>query len=335
MKVGTICYATNRGLGHLAYDFYRKGLITDALVVRHPSIPTNEHWYPGAVKVSPAGVAAAGAEFVKGLDVLLVFETPFHWPLFDLCRGFGVRSYLVTMYECTPERHVAPDVYLCPSALDMDYFRKRGDARPVRLPVEYPWKLRERARHFVHNGGYLGVRARGGVQREGTTTLIEAMRYVQSPIKLTIRVQENVEQKYLSMAAADFRIQYHAGTVPYSDLYREGDVAVGAQRWNGCSLPLQEAFASGMLVMNTDRYPTNGWLPRPPLFRSPQAILHSSIGGPYMKFTEYCPDPRDVASKIDEWYDKDITEYSLAGKRWAEENSWQALLPEWKKTLEA
>ena len=46
-----------------------------------------------------------------------------------------------------------------------------------------------------------------------------------------------------------------------------------------------------------------------------------------MPFSSALYDPRDIAAKIDELYDTDISAYSLAGKKWAEENSWAVLAP--------
>lgn len=335
MRVGSICYATSRGLGHLCRDFHRHGLVTDVMVVEHPGVPTNRDWYPGA-PTTPLRQPDVGLmrEFCKGKDAMLFFETPFHWPLLDYCRGVGVKTFLVTMYECTPTRRPHPYKYICPSLLDVEYFG-RWDHAYLPLPVEYPWRLRTRAFHFVHNGGYLGVRARGGVQREGTTTLIEAMQHVKAQIKLTIRVQENVSQRHVAMCMADPRIRYLPLNVPYDRLYAEGDVAVGAQRWNGCSLPLQEAFAAGMLVINTNRFPMNTWLPRDPLVPARREIPGSKIGRPYLEFTEADVHPEDLAATIDKWFGRDITEYSLRGKHWAAENSWETLKPRWQEVLQS
>lgn len=356
MRIGSVCYATSRGLGHLCKDFYAHGLINDVLVVEHPGVPTNRDWYPGAPVVPLRGISTHESlirEFCTAHDAMLFFETPFYWPLLTYCREKGIPTYLVTMYECTPQFHGnhPPSVYLCPSRLDCDYFvngagngvvhkwREYPGVAPgsravwVQLPVEYPWKLRERARHFVHNGGYLGVRAKGGVMREGTTTLVEAMQHVKSPIKLTIRVQENVPESHRRMCERDGRIEYVPENVPYEELYGTGDVCVGAQRWNGCSLPLQEAFASGMCVINTDRYPMNTWLPTAPLVPVRSWIQRSSIGGPYLEFVESVVTPIDLAAAIDKWYDKDVTEFSFQGRYWAECNGWDALLPRWREVL--
>lgn len=332
MKVGTIAYATSRGLGHLAHDFYLKEVITNVCVMRHRSIPMNEEWYPGARVVSGTTPADARImrDFCRSMDAMLWFENPFDWELIPYCRSAGVRTYLVTMYECTPKsRHYGrytPTQYLCPSALDMQYFPRQSTQ--VQLPVEYPWKLRTNAWHFVHNGGYLGIRG-----REGTTTLIEAMQYVKSPIRLTIRVQENVSDEHQRMMARDKRIEYINRQVEYHELYGTGDVCVGAQKWNGCSLVLQEAYASGMLIMNTKRFPMTEWLPNEPLVPPSRIVSNSCISGAYLNFNESIVEPRDLAKSIDFWYGRDISEFSLRGKGWSQENSWEKMLPMWKIIL--
>ncbi len=331
MKVGTICYATSRGLGHLAKGFYDHGLITDVCTVQHPSVPTNWEWYPNTPVIDLRKVGRDGLtnaflrQFCEGEDAMLFFETPFDWSLMDHCRGLGVRTYLVTMYECTPAHHSKPYKYLCPSRLDLEYF---PGGQLVQLPVEYPWRQRVVAEHFVHNGGYLGLRG-----REGTTILIDAMQYVKSPIRLTIRVQENVSSAYQLMMAKDKRIEYVPQCVSYEQLYGEGDVAVMPQKFNGCSLPLMEAYASGMLVMTTNRFPANTWLPNEPMIPVAGYNRGVQVGGPYMKFDEAIIEPRTIAETIDAWYGRNIEAHSLLGKYWAEANSWDKLVPTWKELL--
>ena len=329
MRVGSVSYATSRGLGHLCKAFYDHGIVTDVCVVRHPGVPTNEDWYPGAPSTALGGGwdGRTVRAFCREMDAVLFFETPFEWALLDFCREVGVRTYLITMYECTPIHHPHPTRYFCPSTLDLKYFPvDRSVLLP--LPVEYPWKLRERAQHYIHNGGYLGIRG-----REGTTLLIEAMQHVQAPLRLTIRVQENVAPKYQQMMARDPRIEYLAATIPYKELYATGDVCVQPQKWNGCSLPLQEAHAAGLLVMTTDRAPMNEWLPREPLIPVSGYKTDSQIGGAYLRFDEAMLSPRMIAQTMDAWYDRDIDKYSRAGKTWAEANSWEVLGPRYLEEL--
>lgn len=331
MRIGTICYATSRGLGHLCRDFHRHGIITDVLVIEHPGIPTQD-WYPDAPRTHLRSLdTKLMRDFVQGKDACLFFETPFWWDILPYCREIGVRTYLVTMYECTPIHRPHPHKYLCPSVLDAAYFMDWNSVF-LPLPAEYPWRLRERAEHFVHNGGYLGLKGTDGHNREGTTILIEALRHVKSPIRLTMRVQENVPAAHQRLLAADPRVEYLAATVPYEELYATGDVAVGAQKWNGCSLPLQEAFASGMLVMNTHRFPMNTWLPEEPLIPVSRYEKHA-IGGAYLEFAEAIVRPEDMAATIDAWYGKDITRFSEQGRQWAAAHSWEALRPKWLEAL--
>src|SRR5437667_5212138 len=184
MRIGTIAYATSRGLGHLARDFYKNGVITDVLVVRHNSVPTHDEWYPGAPQtlLRPFDHKLA-RDFCSEMDAMLFFETPFDWNIIPFCRGRGIRTFLMPMYECTPIQRCEPDRYICPSLLDLQYFPNNSIFLPI--PVDYQWRLRERALTYLHNGGYLGLRG-----REGTTLLIEAMQFVKSPLKLTLRCKE-------------------------------------------------------------------------------------------------------------------------------------------------
>lgn len=98
------------------------------------------------------------------------------------------------------------------------------------------------------------------------------------------------------------------------------------ERFAGLSLPLQEAFSAGLLVIAGDRYPINQWLPSAPLV-APTGYEDLNFVGVPFKSALY--DPKAIASKIDEFYDTDISGYSLAGKKWAEENSWEVLRPQY------
>lgn len=178
----------------------------------------------------------------------------------------------------------------------------------VTIPVEVKWRLREKALVFVMNAGNGGL---GG--RNGTAELVEAMKYVQSPIKLIIRSQ--VPMKIPN----DPRIEVRVGT--FGDIWSEGDVFVFPEKFNGLSLPLQEAFASGMMVMAGDRFPMNTWLPKEPLI--PVASYRKERLAVPFDCAVY--DPKEIAKTIDRFYNTDISQFSLAGKKWGEENSWSKL----------
>jgi len=321
MNVGSLVYATDQGLGILARSFFKHGVVSNALVVKHPAHPNHYDWYPTAptTPIKPFDTQLAHS-FCKKFDAMLFFETPFDWSLIDWCREHGVRTFLMTMYECTP-RHLpaTPDVFLCPSKLDLEHFPS-GKLAPV--PVEVAWKQRTRAEVFVHNAGHGGLKG-----RNGTEELLEAMRFVKSPIKLIVR-----SQKPLSLPFKDARIDLRVGTVHHEYLWDEGDVFVFPEKFNGLSLPLQEARAAGMLVMCGDRFPMNDWLPAEPLIKV-KSYRPNQVGGAYREFKEAMIDPKDIAKAIDRVYGSDVTDYSLAGREWAKTMSWDVLGPFYRSLL--
>ena len=211
------------------------------------------------------------------------------------------------MYECSrfPFPY-EPDEIWTPSALDTKFY---GDkvTKQITIPVNVKWKLREKAKIFIHNAGNGGL---GG--RNGTKELIEAFKHVKRDAKLIIRSQ-------VPLKCDDPRIEVRIGT--FDDIWSEGDVFIFPEKFNGLSLPLQEAYASGMLVMCGARFPMTEWLPNEPMI--PVSGYHKERIAVSFDCAEY--NPVDIAKTIDKWYDRDITKYSLLGKEWSEQNSWKNL----------
>lgn len=346
LKVGSVVFSTWQGLGVLAKDFYDHGVVTDVAVIRHGKHPENDDWYPRALRIndlhSPVQLQALEA-FAETVDVMLFFETPFHWPLIDHCRRKGVKTALMTMYECMHEVPPAqPDLYLCPSKLDLKYYPK-GVLLPVPVDAEkVVWKLRERAQTFIHNAGHGGLKG-----RNGTEEVIRAYQHVRSPARIIIRRQpqfhgyKKVGQP-MGLARESCcididpkvgkRLEIRVGTIPYADLYTEGDVFLFPERHNGLSLPLQEARAAGMLVMAGDRFPMNDWLPREPLIPV-SGYTRDRVSPQFHEFDRAEYDLKIIAAKIDEWHNADISEYSKQGREWAESMSWSKWRGEYLKVL--
>ncbi len=335
MRIGTFCFATSQGLGVLAKDFYDEGVVTDALMLRHRSWTNRPEWYPDSAKVNDvAGGQPIMRAMCDSVDVMLFFETPFDWTMIDYCRQKGVKTALMVMYECEPANlPVRPDLILCPSLLDLSYY-PNGKHLPVPVPRSVKWRQRTRAEVFVHNAGHGGLKG-----RNGTGELIEATEYLKTPAKIIIRSQNHFFSGHVLSGCGpeEYRfknpnVEVRIGDCPYDSLFQEGDVFVFPEKFNGLSLPLQEARAAGMLVMGTDRFPMNMWLPREPLIPV-ESYRKNRIGG-CNEFDEAVLDPRAIAVKIDEWYGRDITDYSLSGKMWAEENSWDVLKTKYLEVLE-
>lgn len=295
---GSVVFATDQGLGYLARDFYKHGIIDKVFVQHHSSRKNHYDWYPDRVR---------DREELLDCDTLFFFETPFDWKIIPRVRIKGIKTILMPMYECTnyPLPYI-PDLLICPSMLDYDSYDHTKVFIPV--PVDVPWKERKEAKVFIHNAGNGGL---GG--RNGTKELLEAMKYVKSPIKLIIRSQVPIEK------IEDNRIEYKFGT--FDNIWEVGDVFVFPEKFNGLSLPLQEAYASGLLVMASNRYPMNTWLPHEPLI----PVKTYTTERIARDFQSAVIDPIDIAAKIDEFYGKDISSYSLQGKTFAHEMSWKVL----------
>ncbi len=330
MRVGSLVYATDQGLGILAKSFWDAGVVNTVRVVRHGRHPTHEDWYPGERTIGSLTLASDLLDWLKTLDVFLAFETPFIWPLFDKCREYGVKSVLMPMHEClhnAVKRH-KPDVWLCPSHLDIQVAMKYANANDVfyvPVPVGIKWRQRTRAEVFVHNAGHGGLKG-----RNGTAELLSAAALMRSKARIVIRTQESLSVP--SRMQPD-NVEIRVGTVPYDQLWDEGDVFVFPEKFNGLSLPLQEARAAGMLVMGSNRFPMNTWLPTEPLIPVKSYNKGQRTYPQFHEFDEAVIDPRDIAATIDSWYGKDISEYSLQGKAWAESMSWQHLKPRYLSVL--
>lgn len=370
MRVGTLCFATCQGLGYLAKAFFDHGIVTDVMMVAHGRREEHPEWYLGHGRTgdirSPGGKERL-REFCRTCDVMLFFETPFCWELLDWCREDGVKTVLMPMHECMPDPLPSlPYAFLCPSTLDYAWAEKSYPSTfrtQMTVPVDtkaVPWRQRERAEIFVHNAGHGGLRG-----RNGTAELLEALSYVESPARLIIRSQGRMEIPFDSVTSGgnsgdrwggsghigNVQIRYDGGTVPYDQLWTEGDVFVFPEKFNGLSLPLQEARASGMLVMGTARFPMTEWLPGWVRFANedgqyglesrdiqllipPREYRKARVSPRCVEFDEAVVDPRDIAARIDEWYGQDISEYSQSGREWAEANSWEVLGPKYKTLLE-
>ena len=291
---GSIVLTTHQGLSYLAKDFYDNGIIDLVAVHHHTSRQNHYDWYPNRVSVE---------ELLDKCDTLLFFETCFSATILTEAKKRGIKTILMVMYECTPPTITKMvDEIWSPSLLDKKYY---PTSKVVKVPVNVKWKLRSKARVFVHNAGNGGL---GG--RNGTKELIEAFKHVKSDAKLILRSQ-------IPIKCDNPKIDVRIGQ--FDDIWNEGDVFVFPEKFNGLSLPLQEAFASGMMVMAGDRFPMNTWLPSEVLI--PVVGYHKEKISLEFDCAEY--NPKDIAKLIDRWYNCDISAFSLLGKEFNEIHSWK------------
>ena len=326
-RFGLVVRADEGGLASLSWDFYKHLEPTKTLVVlsKMPGMPDR---FPGAV-VCRQGLPnlAQIEEFLDGLDVIMTFEKPYNWNLFKRAKKKGIKTILVPNYEWTDENPPEePDLYICPSKLDFDLVNQENKVYlPIPIDREmFPFKLRKNADIFVFNNGHGGSLGRNGLKE-----LLEAIAMVSSRIpRFIINSQVPVEGGIL-----DSRVTFHCGNLIKEKLYSEGDVFLFPHKFDGLSLPIQEAMSSGMPIISTNLYPFNTYLPKELLFE-PDGQTWAKMAEGKRTVEKAVLRPRNIAEKIEEWVGQDITKYSKEMNKLAEEWSWNNQKDNWIKIIE-
>lgn len=340
MRIGHVGYSTAQGIGHLSKSFFDAGVVTDMMIYRHPHgeerSPTHREWYPeGTPFITTRAIYGEAVErFLDDIDIMLFIETPFDWAFANRCHERGVRTVIIPMYEWMLQRPSHQfDLFINPSLLDQQYF-PHGVHIPIPVEDHITWMPRHTAKRFLHNAGHVGSR-----NHKGTLELMQAMEFVKSPIELTIRCQERQAILRLLDSApnckTDPRVSIVSEEIPREKLFDSThDVYIAPEKYNGLSLPLQEAFASGMMVMTSNRFPHNQWLPEEPLIKV-SATRKCQVARGHLEIEESVIDPRDIAAKIDEVYGTPITNYSLKGDLFRRTYSWKELKHRYVEALES
>ncbi|HUY89479.1 MAG TPA: hypothetical protein VMV10_12160 [Pirellulales bacterium] len=354
-KIAAIVRADCGGLGSLARSFSdRLGFYRTVSLSRHPG-EHYPHWYPRNRVAADGLTVELLAWLCDGADVLLSFETWYGDLAPRVARRMGVRTALVPMYECCPLARAGleqTELAICPSRLDwyeMERTPGLAAARRVFLPIPFDveriaFRRRRRARVFLHSMGHGGIGGRNGTQR-----VIEAWRHVKSNARLVVRHQSPLPTDDLPR---DERITCLSGPAAsgvenYWDLWSEGDVLLHPHRWDGLSLPIQEALAAGMPVMTTRYWPfcdageadevapehREGWLP-PSSRRMAIDVTSTTRQRICREITAHETTPQAIAAAVDAWYDADISAASDESREYAEHLSWRRLLPEYRRLFD-
>jgi glycosyltransferase involved in cell wall biosynthesis len=263
MKLGVIAYATKTGLGYQTHAFYTHLKPTKTLVIDISEM-NNEVQYRGmysdAYFVKGVPTRDEYVRFLRGLDVVLLAETPLNYELYKQARRLGVK----TVVQINPEffDHLDnpslpyPDVFINPSSWHEEQVKRIADAnnvdyKQIHFPVDtniFQYKQRNTKRIF-HIAGKPAAN-----DRNGTFDLLKV-----AP-DATIMTQGDSLARHIQS-------RYKQSTVwqnlpnPAS-MYNFGDVMVLPRKYGGNCLPLNEALASGCPVIMPDISPNNSLLPK-------------------------------------------------------------------------
>lgn len=316
-----ICRMDNSGVGTLSWEFARHIKPKKILLVEnhvHQTFPERYKDFDTRKMDTPDQQTIDW--FLDDIDHFFTIETPYYYPIIKECRKRGIKTHLYTMYEMTPEQiPLHFDNYICPSILDFDVMPHPKVFIPVPVATDrLRWKQRTKAINFIHSASHGGLNG-----RKGTQILLDAIPLVKNQnIKFTIYT-------WKPFTSTDPRVTIkQVNFKNYWQMWRDGDVLIYPQDYNGICLPIIEAMSSGLGVITTDIYPFNEYMPKELLF--PHEGLYQTRAAANLIPTDAAKiSPETLAKKIDEVAESDISEVSLYGKQWAQENSWDTLLPKY------
>lgn len=335
MRLGLIARADHRGLGRQTRAVFDHLSPAKTMVVNCPSahpLPLHLEYFPGATVVSRIPTDRDCHDFLReGVDVVYSAETFYNQNLPGIAREYGVKTVLHVNREFL-DRKDHPDLWAAPSMWHYDEVPDPKMFLPVPISLDqFPSRPPSgKATRFLHVIGRPAIH-----DRNGTEHLLDALRYVRSPIMLTLTCQDTT---YIPKLLAGRRIPDHielavrAGDIrDHHGLYTDQDVLVLPRRFGGLCLPCNEALGAGMPVIMPAVSP-NEWLPA-------EWLVPAEHAGSFMAKTNvdlYSTDPQALAAKIDQ-FATDLDFYAKAAgiaRDLAEANSWQTLKPLYEETFE-
>lgn len=258
MKVGLVARADDRGIGTMTHEFYNAMRPDRTLVVREPGaerrgFAAHVERYPDAPVVVFDPMRGelperCVREFLDGLDVVYLVETPYDFRFFEWARDAGCATVLHVMPEFWRWHHgeyERPDVWWLPTSWRADLLP--SECRIVEVPVPTrplmaPSVPTERTT-FVHVAGHRAVG-----DRNGTLLMLQALRQVNAPCRMRMVTQDDRLPKPRTKSNVEL-LAVVGGVESRWSLFDDADVLVLPRRYGGLCLPVLEAMASGLGIV--------------------------------------------------------------------------------------
>jgi len=309
MKLGIIARSDNTGLGNQTRNLVN--MLNPDKILLIDSTPFNENkqhpeWYRGYNCVTTRhGFAKREeiVEFLSGIDVVLSCESFYSEAFLSLAEKRRVKTILQYNYEfldlvVNPEQRV-PDILLSPSMWKIDHvvsilgnrtqvMHLPPPINPVEFAVQREINMSKTHNRILHIAGKFASK-----DRNGTSTVIDMLKYSKADYELVIKSQTPVETD-----CNDPRLTIEvSNTESNADLYSGFDAMVLPRRYAGLCLPMNEALMSGLPVFMTDISPNNFILP------SEWLVQASKTDNLLTRMTldVYSADPKRLASQIDKY----------------------------------
>jgi hypothetical protein len=338
VSLGLIARADDRGIGTMTWEFAKAMRPDHTLVVREPGAEAKgfaPHLdrYPGAFVVTydiDAGTLEPWStvrEFLQHCDVAYMVETPYDWRLFDLARKVHCATVLHVMPEFWRWQHAdtpRPDVWWIPTTWLADRLPDECRLIPVPVPTLPQIYATPPTRGLVHVAGH-----RAGMDRNGTTTVLSAMRLARSVSSLRVECQDP-----RLPATSDPRVTLRTGGRPDRwSMYDDAAALVMPRRYGGLCLPALEAMARGLAVVMPDLEPQRSTWPVV-VTKVRRVRTMDAPGGP-IPIADV--DARDLGQVLDH-LERDefaMIERQERARAWALANNWAALADVYRSELAA
>lgn len=309
MRVGLIVRAVKTGLGHQTWEIWRHLNPAVTIVVDHggPLQP----WYGDvpAIPWQPRAGLPLAFEKLATCDVVVSCETFYDWTLPERLQHRGIPTVLIANPELY-DGHWTTAVWNPTDWMMADEWANRSDWRvvphpcpvdryPTLAPLYEPWRV-------------LHPTSVAMLDRNGTQVARRAQRLGHWPMDNFGPLSTNQPENYWERDPG-----YAASLIP--------------RRYGGLCLPALEAFSAGTPVFMPAISPNTAWpiLPIPHI----NAGIARMKGGrvPIVDFRH-----DEIAILLQTWL-RDFAQIDYQRqvvRHWAEQHSWEALLPLWREELE-
>lgn len=302
MRLGMIVRMDQTGLGNQTKELAMMLKPDKILIIDSTPFKAYARQFPEWYKDFPVQLISSGFPtrrekewLLRGIDALLTCETPYGYDIIAGAKQRGIRTYIQYNYEFLDHLQQPtlpkPTKFITPSSWGMEDVRNRVGIEPILLrpPVSIDKftearelnRNRDGKRRILH---IQGIKA--DHDRNGTDTVLEALKYTNEDFELVIKAQ------YAHEDCDDPRVTFDTSNPELNqELYKEFDALIMPRRYGGLCLPMNEALASGIPVFMTDVSPNSDLLPK-------DWLLPAEKIGEFMTRTMldiYSASPLDVA----------------------------------------
>lgn len=324
----------------LSWAAYRHLQPERALVIDMGSIARGfaQHFdrYPGERIVTFDGHSLPEAQvkaWLRGLDVVLMFETAYDWRMIGWANDAGVATVVLSMPEFWKHPHQPelpmPTQVWAPTTWRLDLLPPGTPVVPV--PVEQdvfpltPAGTGERLQ-VVHVAGH---RAAG--DRNGTLQLLTAAQRVREPMDIYVHTQDDHLPRVRPLKGGAVLHLLPGGKPTRPELYSGMHLHVLPRRYGGLCLPAQESLASGLALAMTNVAPNPSTWPIVAL-RGHWEGRQATPSGDVRSFSA---DSLYMARVLDTLArdPQQVVELQTQAVTWAKANSWSELAPLYRERL--